>query len=393
MAPKSDSLGKIEFDNLGIATAIQRGRLAVPLNQREYSWEENHVLELLQDFSGAILSNRSSYFLGTIVLTGGKDGIPIIADGQQRLATTTILLAAIRDYYFSREDGTRSNTIKSNYLCDSDLDTNQIEPRLKLNATDNDFFQKFILSDPNSPDRKTKPTQRSHERIVNAFNIIRGHIESILKPLADSNKIPTLNGWVKFLKDKALVIVLKVPDDLNAFVMFETLNDRGLKTSQADLLKNYLFGESDDRESEAQNLWTKMVGALETLEIDDIALIYLRHLVSSIYGLTRDREVFAKIKSAISGKTQSIDFLGKLSENASDYVAILTPSHSKWVNAPKIRSSITTMNSLAALPNRPLMLAVARNFEMDEIVHILKNITGFTSVHFDLRQPLKLTLN
>jgi len=44
--------------------------------------------------------------------------------------------------------------------------------------------------------------------------------------------------WVKFFEQSALVNALVVPDDLNAFVMFETLNDRGLKTSQADLLSS-----------------------------------------------------------------------------------------------------------------------------------------------------------
>jgi uncharacterized protein with ParB-like and HNH nuclease domain len=73
-------------------------------------------------------------------------------------------------------------------------------------------------------------------------------------------------SFLKFLETTALVILLKVPDDLNAFVMFETLNDRGLKTSQADLLKNYLFGESDDRIDEAQTFWAATIGTLETLE-------------------------------------------------------------------------------------------------------------------------------
>jgi uncharacterized protein with ParB-like and HNH nuclease domain len=64
------------------------------LNQREYSWEEKQVAELFQDFSKAISGHKSSYFLGTIVLTQPGEEVPEVADGQQRLATTTILLAA-----------------------------------------------------------------------------------------------------------------------------------------------------------------------------------------------------------------------------------------------------------------------------------------------------------
>ena len=67
----------------------------MPLNQREYSWEEKQVTELFQDFSKALSSNKSSYFLGTIVLTQSGDEVPEIADGQQRLATATILLEGV----------------------------------------------------------------------------------------------------------------------------------------------------------------------------------------------------------------------------------------------------------------------------------------------------------
>ena len=41
--------GEIGFDHIGIGTALLRHRFAVPLNQREYSWEKEHVLDFYQD--------------------------------------------------------------------------------------------------------------------------------------------------------------------------------------------------------------------------------------------------------------------------------------------------------------------------------------------------------
>ena len=95
---------QIGFEMLGMGTVLKRHRLVVPLNQREYSWEERHVRELFQDLAEAISSGKQTYFLGVIVLTNGSEGSLEIADGQQRLATTTILLAAIRDYFYNRKD-------------------------------------------------------------------------------------------------------------------------------------------------------------------------------------------------------------------------------------------------------------------------------------------------
>src|SRR5689334_4846823 len=89
----------IDFDALGIGSVLTRNRLRVPLNQRSYAWDQDHVRQLFEDFNAAILREEKTYFLGTIVLShGSDDGRLLVADGQQRLATTSILLAAIRNH-------------------------------------------------------------------------------------------------------------------------------------------------------------------------------------------------------------------------------------------------------------------------------------------------------
>ena len=90
---------QFKFEHMGIAALLKRERLMVPPNQRPYAWKEEHVYDLLHDLNAAIGNNDPDYFLGTIVLTAGNS-MPEVTDGQQRLATTTILLARIRDKFF-----------------------------------------------------------------------------------------------------------------------------------------------------------------------------------------------------------------------------------------------------------------------------------------------------
>jgi uncharacterized protein with ParB-like and HNH nuclease domain len=59
------------------------------------------------------------------------------------------------------------------------------------------------------------------------------------------------------------VIIVTAPDDSDAFAIFETLNDRGKKLGQIDLIKNYLFQKSKTRISEAQDYWSRMTGTIE----------------------------------------------------------------------------------------------------------------------------------
>lgn len=55
------------------------------------------------------------------------------------------------------------------------------------------------------------------------------------------------HAWLDYLETNLKVIVVTAPDDSNAFVIFETLNDRGLELAISDLLKNYLFHKSGEK--------------------------------------------------------------------------------------------------------------------------------------------------
>ncbi len=95
------------------------------------------------------------------------------------------------------------------------------------------------------------------------------------------------------------MILLKVPTVANAYKMFETLNDRGLKTSQADLVKNYLFGQADDRLAEVQQKWARMKSSLESLDEDDITVTFLRQAMIAIRGHLKESDVYEKVQERV----------------------------------------------------------------------------------------------
>lgn len=361
---------EIGFEHKGIGSVLAHNRLAVPLNQREYSWEDEHVQELFTDFANAIAKNKATYFLGTIVLTRGEGDVPEVSDGQQRLATTSILLAAIRDYFFKKGDAVRARSIEQTFLTTTDLETTATVPKLRMNVDDNEFFTKYVAASPDSPDRKIQATKDSHRRIESAAKNAAKHVKAVLAPFASSEAAQTsrLLEWVKFIENGALVIVLRVPDHLNAFVMFETLNDRGLKASQADLLKNHLLSFAGDRIREGQQKWAKMLGVLESLGQDDITVTYLHHLLITKSGPTTAREVFDKVKATVDSQARAMVFLDELSEGANDYAALFNPDHKKWNDyGTSTRRHITTINrDLRVLQIRPLMFAVSKHFSVKE---------------------------
>lgn len=369
---------QIGFEQLGIGTVLSRNNLSVPINQREYSWTEREVNDLFHDLAKAISQNAPEYFLGSIVAIPGKPGALEIVDGQQRLATTAILLAAIRDALTGKKpDELIVERIENTFLTAIDPRARERVARLRLNVTDGEFFHRRVLK----AETKVEATAISHRLINEAVVLAQQHVSNILRGSSDKDYGDLLTNWVEFLEHKAIVILLKVPSDVNAFKMFETLNDRGLRTSQSDLVKSYLFGECKDKPLEAQQKWASMKALLESIEEDeDITINFLRQMLISLYGYLREPDVYEKVQGNAKGTTASLQFMTKLENGAGDYIAMLNPEHEKWNRYPTgTRRAIQTLILLRMKPIRPLVLSIIRCFEPKETDRALKILVNLSA--------------
>jgi len=380
------SLG-INVHDLGIGATLNQNLLMVPPNQRSYAWEVSHVQTLFEDLSGAIAAGGQPYFLGTVVLTqSGSDRLEV-ADGQQRLATTSILIAAIRDALEEMGDQEKKAADKytTEYLLVYDETTGENTPRLQMNYEDNDFFLNQILISAKEAERsQTPPTVPSHLRLSNAAALAKEHVQKIISQFAKQDKAKELYKWVKFLRDSAMVISIRVPDHINAYTMFETLNDRGLRASQTDILKNFLFGRAQDRLTEIQMKWSSMVASIETVGDEDLLLTYLRHHWTLTHGYTAERELAALVKNEISGKQQAMNMVVSLDTLAGDYAGLLNPlEYNGWPTVDKqARAYIYIITKILAVEQiLPLLLAVIKKFEAPKIKASMKMFLSW-SVRF-----------
>jgi hypothetical protein len=374
------TLDRMRIDLEGIGHALSDKKLQVPVYQRVYAWQREHVTELFQDIGSAIFDGTAEYFVGSIVVSSKGTDRPEVVDGQQRLATTTILLFAIRDYFFNTGDTDRASDLERKYLKERDLRTQEEVPRFRLNKIDDDFFRKRVLATPESAERNIEPSKESHDLIAQAASLAEKHVQNII---STSNKpVDRLLDWVEYLDSHVRVIWVDVPDDANAFVIFETLNDRGLDLSITDLLKNYLFGLSGDRIEETQQYWITMMGVLEAAGGDEIAVTYIRHLWSSMHGLTRERDLYANIKKRITSKQSAVNLAIELAEDSRLYAALLNSEHSLWeAYGPSARKHISTLRLLRVEQFRPLMLALLKCFSVEEVRKTLKLLVSW-SVRF-----------
>lgn len=361
-----------DFDIKTIGKLLKAERMSVPVNQRSYKWEDVHIRNLLQDFDEAISNDDGDYFLGTIVLVQRARGHLTIQDGQQRLATTSILMARIRDRLYAVGRDVSARSIDGDFIRNADRNTEAMVPRLTLNDQDNEYFVRSIIASPNDADyaNKHEPIWQSNVRLQNASKNISEFLDDKLKTLRPEAHADLLLRWITFIEESASVVVVTASDEVNAYRIFETLNDRGLKASQADILKNYFFSKAGKRLSEAQTMWNLIASNIESLgeEDNETLITYIRHLWVTTHGPTKERELAAQIKQEITGETKTIQFLSDGSSHVQDYLALSNPKHSKWTEyKPSVRKSVETISEHLQMKQiLPLMFAVAMHFNTME---------------------------
>jgi hypothetical protein len=371
-------MGGLSFDIQGdgtIGKALSAKRLSVPTNQRSYAWDKTHAIELFDDLANA-LSQDEEYFLGSVVLTrSGASGTPEVVDGQQRLATSVILIAAFRDYLLTVKDEEFAGDLEREFIMSRAYPSREIQPQLRLNIYDHEYFLGRVLHRHGSPERAAaQPTRPSHRRINTNAVTAAARVKQIVAGATAEQRTQRISNWLNYLRERARLIVVTVPDDTQAYIMFETLNDRGLELSKVDLLKNYLFGRSGaDRLRETEQRWHAMIGAIESVGAKEATVsTYVRHLWASMHGPTRERELFADIKEKVKSKQAVLQLAGDLADSAATYAALLNPASGFWNSyQSSARRHIATLLLLRMEQVRPLLLALISHAKAAQIPRAL----------------------
>jgi hypothetical protein len=369
--PVETDITDLQINPYTLGDAIKDKRMWVDTYQRHYAWKADHVRDLYEDFEKVIArGSDAEHFLGTVVVEV-KGGKVKIVDGQQRIATTMVLLAAMRDHFYTIAEHVRADAYQSEFLYSINVDTLNPESHLILNTDDHDFFTSRIVLPPQHAQRiieeSKDPSLESHILIMGAAEIAKETIKKIVKDLPKHEAIERIGKWKNFILQKSRVIWIVVPDDGTAYSVFETMNDRGLSLSATDLLKNLLFAlaqEDDSYRVKIQEHWFLMAGTMNAIEkLKDAVPTYVRHLWISLRTKATVNDLYKVIKRNINGKQDALKFAKMMRESAPVYAALLNKNHSKWSSYPEtVAEHINTINRLHVATVRPLLLSGVERF-------------------------------
>lgn len=369
---------RIDFKIEGIGHVLKDRKLKVPIFQRSYKWgKENEVEEFWTDLRDAMSADNPEYFLGTLVLSRkDKEELWTVIDGQQRLATTAILIAAIRDAYKVLEEPKVADELHRDYLASFNISDRSESPHLALNSEDNSFFQETVIGE-NSVRKEVEASRESHRLIASADVLLQERVRAGIEH-AGAQWDKYLISWLKFLESATSVVVVSVPDESDAYLIFETLNDRGADLTIEDLLKNYLFGRAGDRLDEVRDGWVAAQNSLDISTNSALFTTFLRHYWSSLHGASRERDLYKSIRDRVANEAQAVDFVNGLQRGAILYAALLSSSHEYWNDfGTSTRQNVDTLLRLGVEQNRPMLLAAMSHFSESELKILLRRAVAW----------------
>lgn len=215
MSEKNNNLGKA-------IAAILESRYIIPLYQRNFAWNEEQIVTLLQNiYESYCKEDSNNYFIGTLTVLRRNNGDYEIIDGQQRFTVITLITKILG---ISKE------------------------PKLFYDSRPEveEFFKEFYLDENYSKIEKV-------DRLKEAVIYINTSLETIKEDISKLKKAElTWSGFVEYFKTKVIWIVAEIPVDTDVAAYFEIMNNRGEQLQKHELLKSRMMDNIKGK-NEAKN--------------------------------------------------------------------------------------------------------------------------------------------
>lgn len=239
-------------------------KFTVDFYQREYVWERKQIEDLIVDLSAEFLKNWEEghtlkdvaaydpYFMGEIVLSTKAGEKSAVIDGQQRITTLTLILIYLLRTYGNMPQFPNDvrGLIYADYFGEYNFNLDIPERKECMMS----LFENGEYTIP-------KDASSSVINLVNRYGDIA---ECWDKRINESNVI----SFVYWLKEKVMFSKVWTNSDEFAYVIFETMNDRGLSLTQVEMLRSYLLANIDeDARGTAMNEFDSTIRSLSQIKL------------------------------------------------------------------------------------------------------------------------------
>jgi len=278
----------------------------------------------------------------------------LLIDGQQRITTLFLILSAIRDIAYDRDERNLSDQINELYLTNKWAEGTNI---LKLypSQADRAQFSKIV---------------HRKEDLDNSNNIVKAYrfFKSRLEGNDPSGKLIDLKRIHTLLVQEIMVVNIVLDKDENPYLIFESLNAKGEPLTQADLVRNYILmriTNAEEQEVAYRDFWMPMQDALGN-ELTGFIWRYLIKDTNSAKVIRLD-EIYDEVKGILAKAkpSQVVDLLMDMHTFSGFYMALINPdSHEP---NKELRKRLKRLNRWDVKTTYPFLLNVYRDYKEKKI--------------------------
>ena len=361
----------------------------IPMNQREYSWEQAQLEDFWEDLKSVINNQDKKHFFGQIVIYDDtQKKKKYIIDGQQRTITSMIFLRALQ-YICSELFKTTEDEEEKDGLQDIISSITQNILGQKANRWDNssrlhltfeselaedDYFSNNIIS--KGPSSKKIKDNTACENMRNAYLYFYNQINLYIDDKSLNRQIETLYHMRNQFWDNFEIMYLETNDAGEAYVIFETLNARGKDLEIADLLKNYVFSQAGENIKKVQGNWKAIVDKLSGLDLTK----YIRYYWNARYTLIREKDLYREMSATIRTPKKSADLVNDLKHYAGYYHDAIDPENCDEYEDECIIHYLSSLKILKATSYIPILLSMEMkdsSFNDNDKAHVLQAIVVY----------------
>lgn len=352
----------------------------VPPYQRDYSWDEEQWEDLWSDVTALSAKPDERHYMGALVVEGRSDREFLIIDGQQRIATLSLLalaiLARLQHLVATEQEADdnreRIRQLRGRFIGEKDPTSLTESSKLFLNVTDDAFYQDYLvqLRAPLNP--RSLPT--SNKALWECFLYFRRSIERDTKLAGSGAALSSLLN--EAVARQLLFILITVEDDLNAYTVFETLNARGLELSATDLLKNYLFSKvrgQQDLEALGRR-WHRLVTTVRQDKFPE----FLRYHLLCEEPKIRQQRLFKLVRDRVATPADVFALVERLEARAELFAALGDADHEYWKDLPAALPHVRELLLFRVRQPMPAFFAAWERWEKAEFVKLMKLIAVFS---------------
>lgn len=326
----------------------------VPLFQRTYSWRKSNWEttwnDIIETYEGG---PDSRHFMGSIVtksLPSTPEGVApyLVIDGQQRLTTLSVMLAALRDSA-QAQNPRLAQKIETLYLRNGFVSGMDVYKILPTQADRKAYFQ--IIDQP--------ALEEGRNPIRDAYL----YFEKTIRKAQADDKSFDLNRLEQVIVSGIELVSITLDESDNEYRIFESLNAKGTPLTQADLIRNFFFMRISHTQQDAvySGLWLPLQQALND-HLED----FFRHQLLSYGEFVRKSDVYQSWKTKLSNRNsdQLIEELRTLLHDSKLFLRLLYPE--KEPNS-SVAKGIYRLNRWGSETIYPYLLNIYRRYEEPKI--------------------------